>query len=230
MIKIIQDFLPRPLFDYMKLVVENEQGMLWNFNPRNLQPQSKASGSENYKLGKTLYVHPSLSGTGKEVYDKELMPLFGLFQQFMMVHMQPKCRGSVEEKTECKLVRMKMNLYPNQGTNVKHGIHNDIMQNGMPRPDVITSVFNFHTCNGSTILYEKDKDGKFSDNSKEVVVPSTENSMIMFNNTHPHYGIVQSDTPTRIVLNTNLEKAYVDPFGPPDENGKSEFEPVDDYF
>ena len=37
-------------------------------------------------------------------------------------------------------------------------------------------------------------------------------------------------SPTRIVLNTNLEKAYVDPFGPPDENGKSEFEPVDDYF
>ena len=68
MIKIIQDFLPRPLFDYMKLIVENEKGMTWNFNPRNLQPQSKASGSENYKLGKTLYVHPGLSGDGKEVY------------------------------------------------------------------------------------------------------------------------------------------------------------------
>ena len=229
MIKIIQDFLPRPLFDYMKLVVESEKGMFWNFNPRNLQPQSKASGSENYKLGKTLYVHPGLSGDGKEVYDKELMPLFGLFQQFMMVHMQPKCRGIPEEDTECKLVRMKMNLYPNQGVNVKHGVHNDILQNGAPRPDVVTSVFNFHTCNGSTILYEKDKDGRFSDNSKEVVVPSTENSMIMFNNTHPHYGIVQSDTPTRIVLNTNLEKAFVDPFST-DKDGKQSFEALDDYF
>ena len=27
MIKIIQDFLPRPLFDYMKSVVDNEKGM-----------------------------------------------------------------------------------------------------------------------------------------------------------------------------------------------------------
>tara|TARA_B100000085_G_C18393777_1_gene451552 strand:+ start:34 stop:720 length:687 start_codon:yes stop_codon:yes gene_type:complete len=228
MIKIINDFLPKPLFNYMKLVVESEKGMFWNFNPRNLQPQSKASGSENYKFGKTLYVHPQLSGDGKEIYDKELMPLFGLFQQFMMEHMKPECRGSVEEGTECKLVRMKMNLYPNQGVNVKHGIHNDVMVNGRPRPDVVTSVFNFHNCDGSTIIYEKDEDGLYSDKSKEVVVPSTENSMVMFNNTHPHYGITQSDTPARIVLNTNIEKAYVDPFGSPDKN--KEFVPVDDYF
>ena len=225
MIKIIQDFLPRPVFDYMKLVVENERGMTWNFNPRNLRSQSKASGSENYKLGKTLYCHPSLSSDSTETYDQELMPLFGMFQQFMMVHMQPRCKGIVSDKkdTECKLVRMKMNLYPNQGANVQHGVHNDVIENGKPRLDVVTSVFNFHTCNGSTILYEKDKDGNFSDNSKEVVVPSTENSMIMFNNTHPHYGIVQSDTPTRIVLNTNITKAPVDVFAEP-------FEPLDDYF
>ena len=31
MIKIIQDFLPRPLFDYMKQVVENERGMTMEF-------------------------------------------------------------------------------------------------------------------------------------------------------------------------------------------------------
>ena len=34
----------------------------------------------------------------------------------------------------------------------------------------------------------------------------------------------------RIVLNTNIRKAEVDPFGPPDENGRQEFEPLDDYF
>ena len=67
--------------------------------------------------------------------------------------MQPKCRGIPEEDTECKLVRMKMNLYPNQGVNVKHGVHNDILQNGAPRPDVVTSVFNFHTCNAETFMF-----------------------------------------------------------------------------
>ena len=202
MIKIIQDFLPRPLFDYMKLIVENEKGMTWNFNPRNLQPQSKASGSENYKLGKTLYVHPGLSGDGKEVYDQELMPLFGLFQQFMMVHMQPKCRGIPEEDTECKLVRMKMNLYPNQGVNVKHGVHNDILQNGAPRPDVVTSVFNFHTCNGYTKILSPDK--------PETIVPSIANSIVIFDNPFPHSGVTQTDTDRRIVLNMNVQRTIED--------------------
>jgi len=54
--------------------------------------------------------------------------------------------------------------------------------------------------------------------------------MVMFNNTHPHYGVTQSDVPARIVLNTNIEKAYVDQFGPADENGRQEYKPLDDYF
>ena len=158
------------------------------------------------------------------------MPLFGTFQQFMMEHMQPECRGIPEQNTECKLVRMKMNLYPNQGINIKHGVHNDVIENRRPRTDIITSVFNFNTCDGSTIIYDRDKNGNFSDDSKEVVVPSVENSMVMFNNTHPHYGVTQSDVPARIVLNTNIEKAYVDQFGPADENGRQEFKQLDDYF
>ena len=230
MIKVIKDFFPKPVFDYMKLLVESEKGMLWNFNPTNLQPEDKTPGSENHKLGKTLYIHPSISGDGKEVYDQELMMLFGLFQQYMMTHMQPKCVGNSKDGNECKLVKMKMNLYTNKGVNVKHGVHYDVLENGRPRTDVITSVFNFTTCNGSTIVYERDKNGNFSDDSKELVVPSIENSMVMFNNTHPHYAITQSDTPARIVLNTNLIKAYVDPFGPADENGIEKFEPLDDYF
>ena len=230
MIKVIKDFFPKPVFDYMKLLVESEKGMLWNFNPTNLQPEDKTPGSENHKLGKTLYIHPSISGDGKEVYDQELMMLFGLFQQYMMTHMQPKCVGNSKDGNECKLVKMKMNLYVNQGVNSKHGVHSDIIENGRPRTDIVTSVFNFTTCNGSTIVYERDKNGNFSDDSKELVVPSIENSMVMFNNTHPHYAITQSDTPARIVLNTNLIKAYVDPFGPADENGIEKFEPLDDYF
>ena len=69
MIKIIPNFLSYPLFKYLKRIVENEKGMLWNFNPRNLQPQIKTKGSENYKLGKTLYCVAELCDNGKEVYD-----------------------------------------------------------------------------------------------------------------------------------------------------------------
>ena len=84
MIKIIPDFLPKPLFSYLKQIVESEKGMLWCWNHRNLAPQNKAVGAENYTLGKTLYCAPELEANGQENYDKELMPLFGVFQLYMM--------------------------------------------------------------------------------------------------------------------------------------------------
>ena len=223
MIKIIPDFLPKPLFSYLKQIVESEKGMLWCWNERNLAPQNKAVGAENYKLGKTLYCAPELEENGKENYDKELMPLFGVFQLYMMEHMQDRCKTPQDQVV---LKRMKMNLYPNQETQVDHGIHNDIWigdrnHGGKPNPNIVTAVFNFTTCNGSTTIFDKDEEGEYT---KKIVVPSLENTIVMFNNPHPHFGTTQSDTPARIVLNINLAKAPINNFN--NEN----FEPIDDYF
>ena len=218
MIKIIPDFLPKPLFRYLKQIVESEKGMLWCWNHRNLAPQNKAVGAENYKLGKTLYCAPELEANHIENYDKELMPLFGVFQLYMMEQMQDRCKTPEDAVV---LKRMKMNLYPNQETQVDHGIHNDIWIDGRARPDIVTAVFNFTTCNGSTTIFDKDEEGKYT---KKIVVPSLENTIVMFNNTHPHFGTTQSDTPARIVLNINLAKAPINNFN--NEN----FEPIDDYF
>ena len=214
MIKIINDFLPKPLFNYLLGVVEHDT-LNWNWNDRNLQVNDPTPGGKEVKLGKTLFVDSQLSGMGKEVYDKEIMPLFGVFQNFIEEHMQDKCKPT-------KMIRMKLNLYPNHGEKKKHGVHTDITQNGRPDPTIVTSVFNFHTCNAETFLLDKDR--------KEVVAPSVANSIVIFNGTHLHYGTTQTDTSKRIVLNTNIRKAEVDPFGPPDENGRQEFEPLDDYF
>ena len=218
MIKIIPDFLPNPLFKYLKQIVENEKGMLWCWNHRNLAPQNKAVGAENYKLGKTLYCAPELEANHIENYDKELMPLFGVFQLYMMEHMQDRCKTPEDAVV---LKRMKMNLYPNQETQVDHGIHNDIWIDGRARPDIVTAVFNFTTCNGSTTIFDKDEEGKYT---KKIKVPSLENTIVMFNNTHPHFGTTQSDTPARIVLNINLAKAPINNLN--NEN----FEAIDDYF
>ena len=218
MIKIIPDFLPKPLFRYLKQIVESEKGMLWCWNHRNLAPQNKAVGAENYKLGKTLYCAPELEANHIENYDKELMPLFGVFQLYMMEHMQDRCKTPEDAVV---LKRMKMNLYPNQETQVDHGIHNDIWIDGRARPDIVTAVFNFTTCNGSTTIFDKDEEGKYT---KKIIVPSLENTIVMFNNTHPHFGTTQSDTPARIVLNINLAKAPINNLN--NEN----FEPIDDYF
>ncbi len=43
-------------------------------------------GAENFKFGKNLYIAPgSQDGRNPEIYDRDLMPLFGLFQTFMMM-------------------------------------------------------------------------------------------------------------------------------------------------
>ena len=65
-------------------------------------------------------------------------------------------------------------------------------------PNVVTSVFNFTYLQWINNNFDKDENGEYT---KEVEVPSIENTIVMFNCTHPHYGITQSDTPTRIVLN-----------------------------
>jgi hypothetical protein len=217
MIKIIPDFLPKPLFKYLKQIVTSEKGMLWCFNPRNLSPQNKAVGGENYKLGKTLYCAPELEENHIENYDKELMPLFGVFQLYMMEHLQDRCK---EPADRVLLKRMKMNLNPNQETQIDHGVHNDIWIEGRPDVNVVTSVFNFHTCNGSTTIFDKDEKGEYT---KKVVVPSFENTAVMFNNTHPHFGTTQNDIPARIVLNTNIAKSPVN-------INETKFEAIDDYF
>ena len=70
MIKIINDFLPKPLFNYLLGVVEHDT-LNWNWNDRNLQVNDTTPGGKEVKLGKTLFVDSQLSGMGKEVYDKE---------------------------------------------------------------------------------------------------------------------------------------------------------------
>ena len=81
-------------------------------------------------------------------------------------------------------------------------------------------------CDGSTTIFDKDKNGDYK---KKVVMPSVENTIAMFNNPHPHFGTTQNDTQTRIVLNTNIMKANVDPFADPDKI-TGEVERLDDYF
>ena len=41
------------------------------------------------------------------------------------------------------------------------------------------------------------------------MVPSIENTIVMFNNPHPHFGTTQNDSTARMVLNTNISKSYV---------------------
>ena len=88
-----------------------------------------------------------------------------------------------------KFLRIKANLYSNQGKKIKHRKHHDWTDaNNKPDKDVKICILNFTSCNGGTVIKEKE-------------VQSKENQMIFFNNTDEHFGITQDDVDSRILLN-----------------------------
>ena len=88
-----------------------------------------------------------------------------------------------------KFLRIKANLYTNQGKKIKHRKHHDWTDgNNKPDEEVKICILNFTTCNGATVIKDKE-------------VKSKENQMIFFSNTDEHYGITQDDKDSRILLN-----------------------------
>jgi len=94
---------------------------------------------------------------------------------------------AINEKVKVKeLVRMKLNLYTNQHKNIKHAPHQDFEDPENENPTI--GLLNFTNCNGGT-------------NIDKTVYNSKENEILIFDNKLKHFGITQTDTPIRIVLN-----------------------------
>ena len=86
--------------------------------------------------------------------------------------------------------RIRAVMYTNQGWEIKHPTHVDIPLDSGVSDKFRIAVFHVNTCNGKTV---------FDDEQFE----SEENQLIIFKNI-PHYGTVQTDTDTRVVLNFSL--------------------------
>ncbi len=179
MIKIVKDFLPKPLFKQLLSVVES-QNVDWHWQPQSVHYGPTGSGDNKWMFTKTI--------KDRQIVSKELMPLFSVFKDFQDEHY----KGDT-------ILKMKLNLNPNQGTPIEFGLHTDTIP---PESDIITSVFNFHTCNGYTKILSPDK--------PETIVPSIANSIVIFDNPLPHAGVTQTDTDRRIILNMNVQRTIED--------------------
>ncbi len=176
-IKVVNNFLPDHTFKDLLQVVESEQ-FYWRWQ------NHSTPGDNKFKFGKVIFTDSSLSGE-KGYVDNNLMPLFQVLVEYQIAE-------DTKTYNTQKLLKMKLNLYPNEGKQVQHGIHKDIVDKDSNDVDsvITTSVFNFHTSNGYTCI------------GKEKV-PSVANQIVIFNQ-QEHYGVTQSDIPRRIVLNTNI--------------------------
>jgi hypothetical protein len=86
--------------------------------------------------------------------------------------------------------RIRTVLYTNQGHVIKHPTHVDIPLDSGVSDKFRIAVFHVNNCNGKTVIGDKE-------------IQSKENQLIIFKNV-PHYGTVQTDTETRVVINFAL--------------------------
>lgn len=100
--------------------------------------------------------------------------------------------GHLSGSNNQKLMRIKANLYTNQGKNIEMMPHRDYVELDY---DFKTCVYNLTTCDGGTVLLVDDK---------EVFVPSVENQLIVMDGTIEHFGITQTDKKTRLLINFNF--------------------------
>lgn len=165
--KQIDNFLIPPYFDKLKEIVYSPN-FNWFYQPSSLNDLERCN---NFMFTHKLW---DLNDGNNSNYFTEFWHLF-LY---------------LKHHTKCKeLLRMRLNLYTNQNKKIYHGKHYDITkEDGKPHEDITIAVFNFTSCNGSTIV-----DGK--------EFRSKENSAVIFPNTLEHQGTIQTDTNTRVVLN-----------------------------
>ena len=86
--------------------------------------------------------------------------------------------------------RIRAVLYTNQGREIQHPTHLDIpLESGLSDKFRI-AVFHVNTCNGKTVIGDQE-------------IESVANQLVIFENV-PHYGTVQTDADTRVVINFAL--------------------------
>ena len=86
--------------------------------------------------------------------------------------------------------RIRAVLYTNQGREIQHPTHLDIPEESGLSDKFRIAVFHVNTCNGRTVIGDQE-------------IESVANQLVIFENV-PHYGTVQTDTDTRVVINFAL--------------------------
>ena len=187
MVKQEKNLLPLMFFNKLKNLITGDTFPFY-FYKQSLSPTDRKEHASHFMFVHNLFALPQ----------GETSNWFETFEPILYF---------LNEKIKVKeLLRMKLNLYTNQNKKITHGSHLDFADaNKKTKKGSTTSglypfnlrhakkginiaILNFTTCNGATKIGEK-------------IYSSNENEALIFSNELAHCGIVQTNTPTRIVLN-----------------------------
>ena len=180
MVKVIADLLPKLYFNKLKYLLGgnpdkdiNEKSKFnWFWNDF-----TSSDGKGNAIDNNFMFTHVIWnSGTANQSpYFETFCPIVYFISQHIPVK---------------DVVRIKLNLYTNQNKKIIHAKHVDIndTKTNKPLENCNITVLNLTTCNGGTIVKDKEYISKA-------------NQAITFDNHTEHQGFTQTDTSRRIVIN-----------------------------
>jgi len=168
--KVLSNFLIKPFFNNLKNIVESNT-IEWFWNSRTLDHIE----DDNFMLTHVLYSQQN----------ERPSRWFSVFEPLLYF-----LKDQYDYK---KLLKVKMNLYVNRREQYEHAKHTDMYnQSNKEIPDgLVTSIFNFTTCDGYTKIGNKK-------------IPSKENELIMFDGRKEHCGSTPTNTKNRVLININV--------------------------
>lgn len=180
MVKVIDNLLPQLYLNKLKFIlsgdsekdINNKSKFNWFWNDFTSSDGKGTALDNNFMFTHVIW---NMHTDNKSPYFETFCPIVYFISQHIPVK---------------DVVRIKLNLYTNQNKKIVHAKHRDItdLETRKPLEKCNITVLNLTTCNGGTII-----------NDKEYL--SKENQAVIFDNNTEHQGFTQTDTSRRIVLN-----------------------------
>ena len=193
-VKVISDFLPKPAFDEIQQIVFSP-GFKWNFS-------SSVTGESTVRRNKKLFllhhlVYEKNAYNGEDPADQQILQMLmfegmynARFQYYYDVMGKTLPKGQfLDIPNKEKLLRVKINFYPNTVVLEEHDYHIDYpnSNNGC--------LLSLNTCDGYTKIKETGK--KYH---------SVENTLLHFDASKEHCSTTTTNAVGRFNININYTK------------------------
>ena len=173
MVKVVSNLLPDLYFNRLQEILDDSsRSFSWYWNSSTASDLQDKPLDNNFMFTHLLF---SEEHNRRSTYLETFFPILYFLNQHIVAE---------------NLFRMKLNSYPNQGKKITHAKHHDLTDNSTKKPlkNCKITVYNFTTCNGGTIINDKE----YKSNANEALI---------FDNEIEHQGFTQTDTQRRIILN-----------------------------
>ena len=183
MVKVIENIFEPELYITLKnLFFSNE--LSWYYNTFTVTYfDGDGNDTDVPKDDNFMFTHKFLE------YQDDIPVISPYYVKYINLTLLP-IRNALGFSEHLEILRIKANMYTNQGKVISMAPHTDFPAITTPYD---TLIFHVNENNGCTVI-------------GDTIIPSKANQLIAFDGTCEHYGTTQTDEKVRIVVNYNIKK------------------------